>query len=163
MVHLLGILLLLMVPGSPGLKCLNDVNPCGNGGSCQSLSNGTTTCLCVPPYVGDLCQFVDPCSGARCLHGAPCRTRAHNGSVSAFCSCPPGYAGRRCEWSPVNRACLANPCLNQGTCEPASASEYRCRCLHGWTGKGVSAARRGGARGRPLTGRRPPPSPSAAE
>ncbi|XP_078075229.1 LOW QUALITY PROTEIN: uncharacterized protein LOC144497660 [Mustelus asterias] len=132
MVHLLGILLLIL-PSSQGLKCLDAVAPCLNGGSCQSLSNGTATCLCGPHYTGDRCQHLDPCSSAPCLHGATCATLTRNGSLTASCSCPPGQTGRRCETS-LRGGCPTKACLNGGKCEVPSGHGYRCKCLHGWTG-----------------------------
>lgn len=43
----------LLIPSSP-VVC--DLNPCFNGGSCQTKSLTEFTCLCVEPYVGKRCQ-----------------------------------------------------------------------------------------------------------
>lgn len=50
------------------------------------------------------------------------------------CSCPLGFSGPLC-LTPLDNACLANPCRNGGTCDLLTLTEYKCRCPPGWSGK----------------------------
>ena len=44
-----------------------------------------------------------------------------------------------CELRNVNSACYDNPCAHSGSCvHEGSLSEYKCQCLAGYTGNGVS-------------------------
>ncbi|EDO30278.1 predicted protein, partial [Nematostella vectensis] len=48
------------------------------------------------------------------------------------CICPPGWTGKRCEFTVSD--CSSNPCLNGGRCCNENGG-YSCQCLAGFTGK----------------------------
>uniref|UniRef100_A0A3P8VH71 Neurogenic locus notch homolog protein 1 n=1 Tax=Cynoglossus semilaevis TaxID=244447 RepID=A0A3P8VH71_CYNSE len=87
-------------------------------------------------FVGNRCQFRDPCISSPCLNGGMCRGVASKNTVDFSCTCKPGYTGCRCE-TPVHNSCPTVPCRNGGTCEPDGLQAYRCRCPPGWSGMGT--------------------------
>ena len=59
--------------------------------------------------------------------------------TSDICRCPPGYVGRRCEWSAASD-CRQNQCRNGGLCNHQLSSynskqSYQCACRDGFTGQ----------------------------
>ncbi|XP_048343188.1 neurogenic locus notch homolog protein 4-like [Sphaerodactylus townsendi] len=130
----LPLLLLVLIPFARGLFCTQD--PCQNGGSCLSNSSGTFSCLCLPGYMGDLCQFADPCTPGRCQNKGTCSLKnLPASSPPAYtCICPPGFAGEECRETAAD-PCLPSPCQHGGSCQAFSGNQYRCQCTTGWTGK----------------------------
>ncbi|XP_072844714.2 neurogenic locus notch homolog protein 4 [Pogona vitticeps] len=128
------LLLLALIPLTQGLSCITD--PCKNGGSCRRDSNGTFTCLCLPGYVGDRCQFVDPCKPERCQNGGTCFLQALHPPVPPgyTCLCPAGFTGEQCQGS-LEDPCFPSPCQHGGLCQRVSEKQYQCLCGSGWTGK----------------------------
>ena len=93
------------------------VRACANGGTCLE-GEGTLTsnqfyytrCECVPPYGGDDCSNVDPCSGEQCSTRGDCR---YNDDGSAHCECDaPRWTGDHCELE----VCGDLTCQNGGSC-----------------------------------------------
>lgn len=71
------------------------------------------------------CSEGGACSPNPCLNGGGCEDRS--GLFS--CSCPPGWAGRRCETAD---ACASGPCVH-GNCSLRSPP-YECACEPGYAG-----------------------------
>ncbi|XP_071841566.1 uncharacterized protein [Apostichopus japonicus] len=131
-------------------SCRN--NPCSNGGTCYNSYNSNTnnivfvpqyTCACPPGFVGQNCQFpvavfpqFDICSstGVNCLNGGTCRNTycSATNDLGAFCECPAGSLGERCQLQEVNR-CLSSPCRNGGQCT-AFSKFFVCSCAQGFGG-----------------------------
>ena len=113
------------VPGYTDILCDTDINecadsPCLNGGICiDSNTNSSDTlppppgeyqCLCLEDYVGDLCQYSNPCAEpSLCVNGNCSSDNIGNYS----CSCFEGYAGDDCN---TTTPCFDNPCDNGGIC-----------------------------------------------
>ncbi|XP_029440386.1 neurogenic locus notch homolog protein 1-like [Rhinatrema bivittatum] len=130
----LSLLTLLCLRLCQGLRCLNARDPCANGGTCLSLQNGTDACRCDSGFVGERCQFPDPCLPGRCRNGGTCAALLRPSSAGFSCACLPGFTGEECQGM-LGDACFPQPCRNGGTCQRFSSTEYQCKCLPGWTGK----------------------------
>ncbi|EDV28344.1 uncharacterized protein TRIADDRAFT_53907 [Trichoplax adhaerens] len=85
-------------------------NPCQNGGNCTLSMNGTNptiisySCSCMPGYIGENCQYRDPCFINPCKDSATCSV--HN--VTEFrCACRYPYVGKRCDLGPYRRGSVA--------------------------------------------------------
>uniref|UniRef100_A0A8C6X0Q6 EGF-like domain-containing protein n=1 Tax=Naja naja TaxID=35670 RepID=A0A8C6X0Q6_NAJNA len=91
---------------------------------------------CSPGYVGDTCQFPDPCTPLLCQNGGSCSSRVLPPSATPeyVCVCPPGFTGEKCQ-GVVDDPCFPSPCQHGGTCQRISGKEHQCQCLPGWTGK----------------------------
>nr|XP_060470216.1 neurogenic locus notch homolog protein 4 isoform X3 [Panthera onca] len=126
------------------LRCGDFPEPCANGGTCLSLSQGQGSCQCAPGFLGETCQFPDPCQdGQLCQNGGSCQALlpALPGSPSLpsplapsfSCTCPSGFTGQRCQ------AQLKDPCSSfcskMGRCHIQASGRPRCSCLPGWTGE----------------------------
>jgi len=77
---------------------------CKNGGVCNILSTTYSTCWCLLGFHGDYCQRQSAgskCGQAagqvQCFNGGTCYENSPGASIFAYCICPPGYTGRRCE------------------------------------------------------------------
>ncbi|KAG8127586.1 hypothetical protein E2320_014534 [Naja naja] len=90
---------------------------------------------CSPGYVGDTCQFPDPCTPLLCQNGGSCSSRVLPPSATPeyVCVCPPGFTGEKCQ-GVVDDPCFPSPCQHGGTCQRISGKEHQCQCLPGWTG-----------------------------
>nr|XP_031308460.1 sushi, nidogen and EGF-like domain-containing protein 1 isoform X5 [Camelus dromedarius] len=66
-----------------------------------------------------------------CLNGGRCIDDCVTGRPSYSCSCPSGFAGRRCHLD-VNE-CASHPCQNGGTCTHG-VNSFSCQCLAGFGG-----------------------------
>lgn len=55
------------------------------------------------------------------------------------CGCRLGFSGPLC-LTPRDHACLASPCLNGGTCDLLTLTEYKCLCPPGWSGEDPGGA-----------------------
>uniref|UniRef100_A0A8C6P6F5 Neurogenic locus notch homolog protein 1 n=1 Tax=Nothobranchius furzeri TaxID=105023 RepID=A0A8C6P6F5_NOTFU len=110
-----------------------------NQGSCEPTPDGNGACRCQEGFVGNRCQFHDPCNNSPCMNGGTCRAVTKVHTVDFNCTCSAGYTDRRC-MTPYNIACLRSPCRNGGTCEPEGLQAYKCRCPPGWTGKDCTKA-----------------------
>ncbi|XP_039738863.1 neurogenic locus notch homolog protein 4 isoform X4 [Pteropus medius] len=141
---LLLLLLCQSVMKTKGLPCGSFSEPCANGGICLSLSQGLGTCQCAPGFLGETCQFPDPCHDTQlCQNGGSCQALLPTlpGSPSPpspltpsfFCTCPSGFTGERCQ------AQLKDPCSSfcskMGHCYIQSSGRPQCSCLPGWTGE----------------------------
>ncbi|XP_054978677.1 sushi, nidogen and EGF-like domain-containing protein 1 [Sorex araneus] len=83
-------------------------------------------------HVGGCGHAVSVCRAQRpCLNGGECIDDCVPGSPSFACSCPSGFAGRRCHLD-VNE-CASQPCRNGGTCTHGINS-FRCQCPAGFGG-----------------------------
>lgn len=92
---------------------------------------------CPPQYVGEYCQFANPCytgPGPRCQNGGTCTVKMSSNAVPSFsCSCPLGFSASLCE-IPVANACDAGPCQHGGTCILRTLDNYTCACPAGFRG-----------------------------
>ena len=92
---------------------------------------------CPPQYVGEYCQFANPCHtgpGPRCQNGGTCAVKMSTNAVPSFsCSCPLGYSASLCE-IPVPNACDTGPCQHGGTCLLRTLDNYTCACSSGFRG-----------------------------
>ncbi|XP_064453504.1 neurogenic locus notch homolog protein 4 isoform X7 [Mirounga angustirostris] len=141
---LLLLLLCHSVVKSRVLHCGGSPEPCANGGTCLNLSQGQGTCQCAPGFLGETCQFPDPCLDAQlCQNGGSCQALlpALPGSPSLpsplapsfSCTCPSGFTGQMCQ------ARLKDPCSSfcskMGRCHIQASGHPQCSCLPGWTGE----------------------------
>uniref|UniRef100_A0A803SM50 EGF-like domain-containing protein n=1 Tax=Anolis carolinensis TaxID=28377 RepID=A0A803SM50_ANOCA len=106
--------------------------------ACVNLSLYIVSSLdrCFTGYVGDLCQFVDPCTHKQCQNGGTCSLqmlRPPNPPTST-CLCLPGFTGEQCQGL-VGDPCFPSPCQHGGSCQRLSGKQYQCQCVSGWTGK----------------------------
>ncbi|XP_077351669.1 protein eyes shut homolog isoform X2 [Festucalex cinctus] len=124
-------------PGWTGVDCAEGVNecesgPCLNGAWCQeSHVPGDFLCICPPFLSGPLCnQPYDPCDPLHnpCLHNSTCLARFDG---TAFCTCPAGFEGSRCETD--TNECSSNPCRANSDCVD-QVNGYSCVCKMGFSG-----------------------------
>ncbi|XP_037830702.1 protocadherin Fat 1a isoform X5 [Kryptolebias marmoratus] len=102
-------------------------NPCTNGGSCTSLSNGGYFCKCPASFMGTHCEItISPCASNPCLYGGTCVPRADD----FYCQCRGQYSGQRCQSGPY---CRDNPCKNSGKCIDSLDGPV-CECETGFQG-----------------------------
>ena len=94
--------------------CVSD--PCKNGGSCISTSDGHFKCDCQPDFFGLLCEemhIIDPCEARPCKNGGSCHSTSN---VDFTCHCAAGYSGLLCEIgkeAPAeNQECCVGNCEN---------------------------------------------------
>ncbi|KAB0400302.1 hypothetical protein E2I00_011764, partial [Balaenoptera physalus] len=125
------------------MQCGSFPEPCANGGICLSLSQGQGTCQCAPGFLGETCQFPDPCQDAQiCQNGGSCQallpTLPSSPSLpsplapSFFCTCPSGFTGDRCQ-AQLKDPC-ASFCSKMGRCHIQASGRPQCSCMPGWTG-----------------------------
>ena len=92
---------------------------------------------CPPQYVGEYCQFANPCHtgpGPRCQNGGSCAVRLSSNAVPSFsCSCPLGFSASLCE-IPVPNVCDAAPCRHGGSCIDL-VNDFQCVCDLPYTGR----------------------------
>ncbi|RVE61461.1 hypothetical protein OJAV_G00170950 [Oryzias javanicus] len=84
-----------------------ELQPCQNGGVCES-HNGGYRCLCSQQsqngrlYGGDNCTVeLSGCNASECENGGVCSPLLVNEQHAYACICPPGYAGLKCQISTV--------------------------------------------------------------
>jgi hypothetical protein len=71
--------------------------PCRNGGTCNNTGPLTYECICPNGFIGQQCEFVDPCvTYSPCQNGATCVSSIVNSNGTYFCSCPGLYYGVNC-------------------------------------------------------------------
>uniref|UniRef100_A0A669DUC1 Neurogenic locus notch homolog protein 1 n=1 Tax=Oreochromis niloticus TaxID=8128 RepID=A0A669DUC1_ORENI len=87
---------------------------------------------CRDGFLGNRCQFSDPCTASPCVNGGVCHHTLSGNSVDFFCSCRPGFIGPRCQ---TVSPCTSIPCRNGGTCALDNLQSYKCHCPPGWLGK----------------------------
>ncbi|XP_023340422.1 neurogenic locus Notch protein-like [Eurytemora carolleeae] len=113
-------------------------DPCKHFGStCKTDKAGNSYCDCSPDYVGEYCQYKNPCNTGeqKCLNGGTCNVLFSNNQPPTFqCTCPVGFTASLCE-VPVENVCDSSPCRNGGSCHLSSLSRYTCTCPLGWKGK----------------------------
>ncbi|XP_043235182.1 fibrillin-2-like [Amphibalanus amphitrite] len=124
--------------------CLAE-RPCQNGGVCTSRADQGYSCKCPPAWRGRNCTGpAQPCEDGEvdCGDGFQC-SRNVSSPVGYSCNCAdkPGWKQHSAH-SPrcvLFDACLAGqPCENGGTCTPAPAGAYTCKCTAAWTGTNCS-------------------------
>uniref|UniRef100_A0A8C6WCM6 Neurogenic locus notch homolog protein 4 n=1 Tax=Nannospalax galili TaxID=1026970 RepID=A0A8C6WCM6_NANGA len=119
--------------------------PCANGGTCLSLSQGQVACRCAPGFLGDTCQFPDPCLGTQiCQNGGSCQallptppgssSPASSLPLRFSCTCPPGFTGERCQ-AQLEELCPPSFCYQRGRCHIQVSGHPQCSCMPGWTGE----------------------------
>ncbi|ESO11253.1 hypothetical protein HELRODRAFT_124998, partial [Helobdella robusta] len=107
--------------------CLNDTNPCVNGGECVKTAQNYS-CLCPENTYGLNCEMERQCERLQpCQNGGMCRDSA-SGYV---CKCAGSYAGESCQYIDY---CLSNPCLNAGACLSLD-KDFFCQCPKPFRGK----------------------------
>ena len=107
------------------------LQPCANGGTCQSLNSTGVRCMCPAGYQGDRCMETvnDNCADSPCLNGGTC-TSLESGFE---CTCPRGYKGQKCRKR--TNPCKPNPRQNGGKCRTQDDAPYghiRCVCRAGY-------------------------------
>nr|XP_021522769.1 neurogenic locus notch homolog protein 4-like [Aotus nancymaae]XP_021522770.1 neurogenic locus notch homolog protein 4-like [Aotus nancymaae] len=128
-----------------GLQCGSLPELCANGGTCLSLSEGQGNCRCAPGFLGETCQFPDPCQNTQlCQNGGSCQALlpAPLGSPSPptplapsfSCACLPGFTGERCQ-ARLEDPCPPSFCSKRGRCHIQASGRPQCSCMPGWTGK----------------------------
>lgn len=143
-------LLLLLLPSfsvvlTRELLCGGSPEPCANGGTCLRLPQGQGTCQCAPGFLGETCQFPDPCRDTQlCKNGGSCQallptppsspSPASPLTPSFSCTCPSGFTGERCQIH-LEDLCPPSFCFNGGHCYVQASGRPRCSCEPGWTGK----------------------------
>ncbi|KAG5675644.1 hypothetical protein PVAND_005532 [Polypedilum vanderplanki] len=110
-------------------------SPCKNGGQCITKSKTEAYCNCTSRYVGDFCQYTNPCLTApRCQNGGTCEVIIKDNQSTFECKCPMGFSASLCEIS-ESTACSSSPCKNNGECILRSLDEYECKCPEGFSGR----------------------------
>jgi len=72
---------------------------CKNGGACRVRGN-RGVCACHTGTFGDYCELngtLGFCSSSSCLNGAACVENVVGTTRHAYCRCPPGYNGVKCD------------------------------------------------------------------
>ena len=113
-----------------------ELEPCRNGGTCQSGTYGSYFCSCAPGLTGENCTDHTPaCDSSPCLNEGRCLELAEGMFV---CECTRGFYGERCEF-PVLPAdlCSSGPCTPGSSCS-AGRDSYTCACLAGMSGTDCS-------------------------
>ncbi|CAF3825091.1 unnamed protein product [Rotaria sordida] len=79
---------------------------CANGGVCnpvQTIENGVDIqCSCLNGFAGRNCELVGVsggCTAVICNNGGTCEERVNGAATFAYCRCPSGISGQRCETS----------------------------------------------------------------
>uniref|UniRef100_A0A670HZ27 EGF-like domain-containing protein n=1 Tax=Podarcis muralis TaxID=64176 RepID=A0A670HZ27_PODMU len=79
--------------------------------------SSSSSCLvrCLAGYVGETCQFVDPCTPGRCQNRGTCSLTAllPPNAPAYTCLCPPGFTGEECQ-GVVGDPCFPSPCQHGG-------------------------------------------------
>uniref|UniRef100_A0A8C2LT12 Neurogenic locus notch homolog protein 4 n=1 Tax=Cricetulus griseus TaxID=10029 RepID=A0A8C2LT12_CRIGR len=130
---------------SPELPCGGFPEPCANGGTCLRLPQGQGTCQCAPGFLGETCQFPDPCLDTQlCKNGGSCQALLPTPPSSpspaspvapAFsCTCPSGFTGEQCHIH-LEDLCPPSFCSNGGHCYVQASGRPQCSCEPGWTGE----------------------------
>uniref|UniRef100_A0A6I8QR56 Notch 3 n=1 Tax=Xenopus tropicalis TaxID=8364 RepID=A0A6I8QR56_XENTR len=126
---------LLSRKGIHGFQCLDSYRPCQNGGRCTMYSNGEAACVCLTSWIGELCQFKDPCVPSPCINGGACQSSIRGGTVQYECSCAKGFRGFEGPNCEINvDDCPGHKCMNGGTCVDG-VNTYNCQCAPEWTGQ----------------------------
>jgi hypothetical protein len=69
-------------------------NKCLNGGKCLAIDSKAFSCQCPgSSFVGDFCEFKNPCVPSPCKNKGSCTTFEDSG----VCTCKFGFSGRFCE------------------------------------------------------------------
>lgn len=127
------------------LLCGGSPEPCANGGTCLRLSRGQGICQCAPGFLGETCQFPDPCRDTQlCKNGGSCQallptppsSRSPTSPLTPHfsCTCPSGFTGDRCQ-THLEELCPPSFCSNGGHCYVQASGRPQCSCEPGWTGE----------------------------
>nr|XP_015205333.1 PREDICTED: protocadherin Fat 2 [Lepisosteus oculatus] len=108
---------------SPTESC--SFEPCQNGGTCTTQSNGEFQCSCPPQYFGSRCEADnDPCQSQPCANGGVCVAEGQG----YICHCPEQNTGSRCE-SHID-VCSPNPCEAGFECKVSAGEPPRHECVN---------------------------------
>lgn len=99
----------------------------------QNFFHLLSICRCPSDFVGNRCQYPNPCSSSPCRNDGECQAVSHGNTFDIRCRCRVGFTDRLC-LTPSNHACMSSPCRNGGTCDLITLTAYRCRCPPGWSG-----------------------------
>ncbi|CAG2195253.1 unnamed protein product [Mytilus edulis] len=101
-------------------------NPCTGQTKCEAAYFNQYICVTyvIAFFTSDSIFKDTPCSSHPCNNGGTCR----NQFESFLCSCPAGYHGAVCEYTP----CTGQNC-NYGSCV-VSGSSFYCSCWSGYNG-----------------------------
>ncbi|XP_043940374.1 neurogenic locus notch homolog protein 3 isoform X2 [Protopterus annectens] len=115
--------------GTAALQCPNE--KCEHGGWCA----GSSACRCLHGFIGEKCQFQDPCHSSPCFNGGVCRSSVSGGTPRYSCICPRGFRGFEGQNCEINvDDCPGHKCMNGGTCVDG-VNTYNCQCPPEWTGQ----------------------------
>ncbi|CAH8445813.1 unnamed protein product [Heterobilharzia americana] len=141
--------------GWTGQNCTEDVDdcvnqPCLNGGTCEDQPNMQFHCHCPTEFVGQTCEYRNPCHIAPCLNGGVCQSDPFG---QFTCICPKWYSGIRCE-KEINPCFPDSPCFGKNsTChlitstnrtlsgppfsiyKPEYIVNFKCECGSGYFGR----------------------------
>lgn len=117
-----------------------ELEPCQNGGVCETGLYGSYLCTCAPGYEGENCsQRVLACDSGPCLNGGRCSDNVLDGTFA--CQCHRNYTGPACETAivpPDICNALPLPCSTFSNCTSGSTA-VTCTCLEGYQGSDCSS------------------------
>ncbi|XP_045145629.1 neurogenic locus notch homolog protein 3 [Echinops telfairi] len=87
---------------------------------------------CPPGWVGEWCQWEDPCRSSPCAGRGVCQSSFVTGTAHFSCRCPRGFQGPDCS---LPDPCLSNPCAHGARCSVGPDGRHVCSCPEGYQGR----------------------------
>lgn len=129
----------------PGEQCykIRVTDPCSeslcntNASTCMAFSQvDKYFCKCHENTTAEECHLeTHPCLESPCQNGGTCLARIDpvKKSQVAFCLCPKGASGKKCE--NLNKYCSIPFCGAHGKCESNHVGHFKCHCDSGYSGR----------------------------